>query len=324
VRLVNGSHPCSGRVEIMPDLTWGSVCDTDLDWKDAAVICRQEHCGIPKAIFGGTNFGEGQGPVWPEEIQCQGNETHLTFCQTSTTQHQNCTHKNDVSIVCSGESRYTGFRLMNGSDSCSGRVELQWLYREWGTVCDLYWDLRDATVLCQQLGCGEAVAVPGKAWFGQGSGPVRADVFECRGNESHFSHCAVSSWGRAVCSHGQDAGVICSETPDQLSLRLVGAGGDCAGRLEVYHKGSWGTVCDDSWDLADSQVVCSQLQCGMPLSAPVLASFSQGTGPIWLDEVGCLGNESSLWECPSAGWGQHDCGHKEDVRILCSGKTAIF
>ncbi|MBN3326455.1 DMBT1 protein, partial [Atractosteus spatula] len=93
---------------------------------------------------------------------------------------------------------------------CSGRVELQWLFRDWGTVCDLYWDLRDATVLCQQLGCGEAVAAPGQAWFGQGSGPVWADVFECRGNESHLSHCAVSSWGRAGCSHGQDTGVICS------------------------------------------------------------------------------------------------------------------
>ncbi|XP_069054188.1 scavenger receptor cysteine-rich type 1 protein M130-like, partial [Lepisosteus oculatus] len=212
---------------------------------------------------------------------------------------------------------YTEFRLMNGSDSCSGRVELQWLFRDWGTVCDQYWDLRDASVLCQQLGCGEAVAAPGQAWFGQGSGPVWADVLECRGNESRLSHCAVSSWGRAGCSHGQDAGVICSGEYHH-SLRLVGGGSDCAGRLEVYHNGSWGTVCDDSWDLADSHVVCRQHQCGTALSAPVPAFFSQGTGPIWLDEVGCLGNESSLWECPSAGWGRHDCGHKEDVGVVCS------
>ncbi|XP_069054157.1 scavenger receptor cysteine-rich type 1 protein M130-like [Lepisosteus oculatus] len=319
VRLVGGSDLCSGRLEVQHGETWGSVCDSDFDWQDAEVVCRELDCGVPSQVLKGAHFGKGEGQVWTEEFQCRGSESHLSFCPKSSTKTQSCTHENDVGLECFG---YTGFRLVNGSDSCSGRVELQWLFRDWGTVCDLYWDLTDASVLCQQLGCGEAVAAPGQAWFGQGSGPVWADVFECRGNESHLSHCAVSTWGRAVCSHGQDAGVICSGE-NWLSLRLVGAGGDCAGRLEVYHNGSWGTVCDDSWDLADSQVVCRQLQCGTALSAPVPASFSQGTGPIWLDEVGCLGNESSLWECPSAGWGRHDCGHKEDVRILCSDHTLL-
>ncbi|KAG9330526.1 hypothetical protein JZ751_024072, partial [Albula glossodonta] len=99
---------------------------------------------------------------------------------------------------------------------------------------------------------------------------------------------------------------------------MVGGGGDCAGRLEVLHRGSWGTVCDDSWDLEDAQVVCRQLQCGTALSAPLPFPLRPATGPIWLDEVGCVGNETSLWECPTAEWGQTDCGHKEDVTIVCS------
>ncbi|XP_069054296.1 scavenger receptor cysteine-rich type 1 protein M130-like [Lepisosteus oculatus] len=267
VRLVGGSNLCSGRVEVQHGETWGSVCDSDFDWQDAEVVCRQLGCGIPSQMLKGGHFGKGGGQVWTEEFQCQGNESQVFSCPKSSTKSQNCPLENNVGLVCFG---YTEFRLVNGSDSCSGRVELQWLFKDWGTVCDLYWDLRDATVLCQQLGCIPSSSVPS------------------------------------------------SVTPDQHSLRLVGGGSDCAGRLEVYHNGSWGTVCDDSWDLADSQVVCRQLQCGTTLSAPVPASFSQGTGPIWLDEVGCLGNESSLWECPSAGWGQHDCGHKEDVGVVCS------
>ncbi|MBN3325688.1 C163A protein, partial [Atractosteus spatula] len=298
VRLAGGRSLCSGRVEVLRGTSWGTICEADFDMKDAEVVCRQLDCGFPAVLLRGAHFGEGQGLIRTEEIQCRGNETRIHDCPTSTREHQSCTHSNDISLVCTD---YSGYRLVGGPDSCSGRVELQ--YRgEYRTVCDQYWDLRDATVLCQQLGCGEAVAAPEQAWFGQGSGSRGVDVFDCRGNETHLSQCAVSSWGRAACSHGQDAGVICST---QRSLRLVGAGGDCAGRLEVYHNGSWGTVCDDSWDLADSQVVCRQLQCG-------------GTGPIWLDEVGCLGNESSLWECPSAGWGRHDCGHKEDVGVVCS------
>ncbi|XP_039392039.1 antigen WC1.1-like isoform X3 [Mauremys reevesii] len=108
---------------------------------------------------------------------------------------------------------------------------------------------------------------------------------------------------------------------DQEKLRVVGGEDRCLGRVEVWYRGSWGTVCDDSWDMADAKVVCKQLGCGSAVPVPGEAAFGEGTGPIWVESLNCRGTESSLWDCPAKPWGESNCGHKEDVGVNCSGVT---
>ncbi|TKC38048.1 hypothetical protein EI555_005744 [Monodon monoceros] len=102
-----------------------------------------------------------------------------------------------------------------------------------------------------------------------------------------------------------------------LKLRLVGGPSRCRGRLEVLHGSSWGSVCDDDWDVVDANVVCRQLGCGLALPVPRPLAFGQGRGPILLDNVECRGQEAALSECGSRGWGVHNCFHYEDVAVLC-------
>ena len=82
-------------------------------------------------------------------------------------------------------------------------------------------------------------------------------------------------------------------------------------------NGVWGTVCDDHWIIENANVVCNMLDLPQATSAPRGESFGIGSGPIWLDDVNCVGNESSVFLCKRADLGVKDCAHLEDAGVVC-------
>ena len=91
------------------------------------------------------------------------------------------------------------------------------------------------------------------------------------------------------------------------------------GRLEVYYNGQWGTVCDDGWDMNDAHVACRQLGYNYAVRAlQGSQGVPDGSGQIWLDDVGCTKGEADLSSCSHSGWGKHNCIHSEDAGVECS------
>ena len=111
------------------------------------------------------------------------------------------------------------------------------------------------------------------------------------------------------------------------------------GRVEICYNNTYGTVCDDSWDELDAQVVCRQLGFNFSgktfMHACIAASwsllccadvavrrqsfFGAGSGPIFVDDVQCAGDEDLLRNC-TADFVVNDCDHTEDAGVVCGGE----
>lgn len=249
-------------------------------------------------------------------------------------------------------------------DGETGFVNISINYKQWYPVCVYRMGQSDANVICRENGFAggtysRRAFIPRRIFdpFGDLSiGPLlpwypfvltkywHMRSFNCEGTEQAANECAgakETTWRTTTSCTSGTWSVECfnatelpptgsTETlppfrpPSNRNIRLKGGKDDMSGRLEVYHKGQWGTVCDDTWR-ADPKtakhnvrVVCRQL--GFNSDGRVLKKTHEGRGRVWMSEVVCKGSERRLDDCSHDGWKAKNCTHGDDVAITCNGK----
>ncbi|KAM9331036.1 CD5 antigen-like, partial [Gastrophryne carolinensis] len=207
IRLVDGPHSCSGRLEVHHDGEWSSMCSRKWGALNTKVLCRELKCGSPVRGISCQSLKKGEGKIWQMEVHCSGNEEALSKCNMKPVQGRPCHYREDIWIRCREPFQ---LRLVNGPSRCVGRLEI---YRDgkWGSVCDDLWDDKDANVTCKQLKCDSCQPyVRGRKRFGQSDGKIWLDDVECTGDEESLEKCKHRVWGYHDCSHAEDVSIYCS------------------------------------------------------------------------------------------------------------------
>ncbi|XP_053388861.1 neurotrypsin-like [Mercenaria mercenaria] len=148
IRLKEGPHNQSGRVEVYFENRWGTLCDELFDDNAASVICRMLGYN-PKFAkgYGRTRYGGGVGDITIEKLRCSGAETDISECKSNQWgSHTLCNRNETASVKCATE-----LRLADGPTSFSGRLEIK-SSGVWKTICDKYFNFDAARVVCKMLG----------------------------------------------------------------------------------------------------------------------------------------------------------------------------
>ncbi|XP_041654489.1 scavenger receptor cysteine-rich type 1 protein M130-like [Cheilinus undulatus] len=269
--------------------------------------------GIPRQLEGVFDRS-----VWGIDSDCVVFKSTLKECVEKLDRSS----KSGLEITCSDS-----VRLVNGTDLCSGRLEVKSGQR-WSPVCEEDLDLQGAQVVCRELSCGAPSVFKG-GMFGEVDAPFWSKKFQCEGHESALLNCPNSGLTGNTCPPARAVGLICS---DPAEVRLVGGYSNCSGRLELKNDGQWRPVdlWYPSWNLKGTTLICRRLDCGSAVSTRRIKASSDRA--VWGIDSDCLNFKSTLKECTETLNKTSEYGLEitcsDSVRLvneagLCSGRLEV-
>ncbi|XP_019859820.1 PREDICTED: scavenger receptor cysteine-rich domain superfamily protein-like [Amphimedon queenslandica] len=320
IRLYGGSSATEGILHVCANGAWGTVCSGYWDNQDNAVACRQLGF-LPYGYE--THSSVNDFPAIFSYFSCQGTESNLYSCRYTGLSYAFCTNRQVIKVTCEEQCKENAVRLDGGSNYY-GRVQFC-TGGEWRTICTNYWDNKDASVVCRQLGYSPYGALVGEySWF---SSSLYTNVLRgvnCVGNETRLQDCPTDSSASCGSSY-YHATVICpvhgtvsySNCTDG-EVRLFGGSTEYEGTVEICRNSAWGTISYYSISDFTAQTICNQLGYTAPGATGVRYSyFGEGSGPILMGYVYCSSVTTSLSNCYNLTYYITYYSHYYDIGVRC-------
>uniref|UniRef100_A0A8B9LF84 protein-lysine 6-oxidase n=1 Tax=Astyanax mexicanus TaxID=7994 RepID=A0A8B9LF84_ASTMX len=295
VRLAGvGRRENEGRVEVLHNSTWGTVCDDQVDIKLANVVCRE--LGFQSAITWAhsARYGEGEGPIWMDNVRCEGTEKSLKDCKSNGWGVHDCKHSEDLGVVCSPERRLD--QVHPGVSRRGHTISLRTNITTSNRWQDIYSSPRSPKMKIIYKHCS-----------------LISGFIVCY--ELPVKHLTTGSLVSVLVFFPQSGSKVKIEEVRLRPILMVTKKRTMVteGVVEVKHAGRWRQVCDKGWSLNSSRVVCGML--GFPDAAQpnmntykkiwdekvkdpsTRLSFMAKKKSFWMEKVHCLGTEFSITEC---------------------------
>ncbi|KAK7907307.1 hypothetical protein WMY93_015919 [Mugilogobius chulae] len=244
LRLVSGANHCHGHLQVKDKNTWKEVFFSEIVLNTAAAVCERLNCGSALTLERKDISSQ---PALNIDHRCVPSKNPISDCILGSVYSPY-----RYSITCS-----EFVRLRRTHRLCSGPLEVN-LTNSWSLVCEDDFGLKDAEVVCRELGCGPPHVL-------QGALHVSRDVperqkFQCQGHEPALTACPRSNSDQSSCPSGKAVVLSCLEP-----VKLVGQSGRCAGTVQIKYRGQWRPLSIESRYLSEvTSVVCPLLDCGSP------------------------------------------------------------
>lgn len=254
VRLVGGSY-YEGTVEVFHNGLWGTICDDSWHYRDADVVCKQLGYDRAYRLYYRAYYGQGQGPIWIDQINCPSSAKTLLDCSPSPSKwgEHDCTKREDAGVKClrkfPRKPQFMHLRLscpqctQNGQCSpcpkkihpsptdCSVETAVEGIVfaqynNEWYPVTGEGWDVNAAQVVCKELGYPIALPSPSlsELWTNWDGKFIDNDSCGLLGGTVAYPECSMSeslgSGGSSVDACKMEVEEN-SEFRDQLKKRLL-------------------------------------------------------------------------------------------------------